>query len=709
MPSREELLQGALEAAANGWKVAPIAVGAKVGARGRSWKSDATSDPNRIRELWADTPYNVAGVTGRYLVIDVDVAGDKQGAESLERIVNEFGYLDTRMHRSPTGGFHYIYECPPDWALTHKAPLHRDYPGIDLRAGTSYIVLPPSETDVGRYWVETDIAPEPAPDWIKMLHDGGSGIVAETSSDRVRLDEIPPGMEGARNVTLTRLAGRLRREGNSPTHITAQLKAYQAEWRNPVPMPELLQIAASADRWAPDVLGGIAPAATDHDNATLVRLVSDNNLLFRAEDLRWTVWDGRKWGIGSFRGGYAEEAIVVLEDVLDRTEGELLTKLLRRKIAMLKSANGRKGMWQIMPDLPGVTQLNDAFDENLYLLNTASGVVDLRTGLQAPHDKRLMLTKMAGSAYDPEADMVEWEKFVLWCCSGDMEQAYWLKVALGSSLIGEQREALILFMFGPGKNGKSQLTDAIRLTLGDYGLESTADLLTAKGKDSIHTEAVASLAGARFVTCSEPEKGSYWAAARVKAITGGDRIRARHLFGREFSFKPSHTLVVHGNYQPEIRDPSEGFRRRLRLVPFTNHVTSNIEVKNLGQLLAGPGVLRWLVEGARDSITINGLPACQRVDAATGNYFDDQNQFARWRDDCAEVNDEVWDATADMYLNYRWWAEREGIRFIETKQVFAAWLSQEKYRPMTRRRNGAAMRGFLGIGLLSQAVDDLPA
>jgi len=707
--SREELLQGALEAVANGWRVAPIAVNSKLPVRDRSWKHEATSDPNRVRELWADTPYNIGGVTGRYLVIDVDVSNGKPGAESLERLANEFGFLDTRVHRTPTGGFHYIFECPPDWHLNPK-PLHRDYPGIDLRAGVSYVVLPPSVINDRSYWVETDVAPTPAPEWIKTLHDGRPGVDVEQSGGRVRLDELPPGTIGSRDNTLTRVAGRLRREGHNQTHIIAALHAYQAEWRNPLPLSDLLRIAQSAERWEPDVMGGISPQATDTDNAQLVLLASDHNLLFRAEDARWTVWDGRKWGTDAHRGGYISEALDVVHGIAETLDNNVLLKMLARKEGMLKSAAGQRGLWYVMPNLPGVVQLNEDFDANSYLLNATNGVVDLRTGALSVHDKRLRLTKIAGAEYDPEADMSEWEDFVLWCCSGDSEQAHWLKVALGQSAIGQVDEHMVLFMFGPGKNGKSQLTDAVRITLGDYGLESTADLLTAKGKDSIHTEMTASLHGARFVTCPEPEKGSYWAANRVKALTGGDVIRTRHLYGREFSFRPSHTLIVHGNYQPEIRDLGEGFRRRMHLVPFTNHVTSDIEVKRLGELLAGPAVLRWLVEGAREFIRLGGLATSQRVRAATDAYLGEQDQFSRWLADTCTDDKDGWEPIADLYAMYRYWAEREGLRFIETKQELAGWLRRRGYEVTNRRRNGSnPMRVYLGLKLVTQTIDDLPA
>ena len=51
-----------------------------------------------------------------------------------------------------------------------------------------------------------------------------------------------------------------------------------------------------------------------------------------------------------------------------------------------------------------------AFDAHADLLNTPSGVVDLRTGALMPADPFLYLTKMTGVAYDPDADMAMWKR-----------------------------------------------------------------------------------------------------------------------------------------------------------------------------------------------------------------------------------------------------------------------------------------------------------
>jgi putative DNA primase/helicase len=373
----------------------------------------------------------------------------------------------------------------------------------------------------------------------------------------------------------------------------------------------------------------------------------------------------------------------------------------------LETVTRQAAAWTASKQEPEVPISTDELDVDPYLLNCANGIVNLQTGRLGPHRRDEMITYLAPTDYDPSADMSEWEAFVLWCCDGDVEQARWLQIALGQALIGKQDEHILLFLYGTGGNGKTQLTDAIMHTIGDYGLESSADLITARGKGQIHTETTASLRGKRFVVCPEPDRNVHWNSERAKSLTGGDIIRARHLYGREFSFRPVLTMVVHGNYQPEVRDHSDGFRRRIRLVPFTNQVTPNERVTELGRKLAGPGVLRWLVEGAVAYASVEALPPSQRISAATTAYMDEQNHLKRWFDEWCVADPESVAAIGDMYSTYQFWCRQEGIQYVETKQALSAYLSGIGYRAVMRRVGGRQTRMFGGIRLIEMTVDDL--
>ena len=84
-----------------------------------------------------------------------------------------------------------------------------------------------------------------------------------------------------------------------------------------------------------------------------------------------------------------------------------------------------------------------------------------------------------------------------------------------------------------------------------------------------HPTDLAMLRGARLVTSVETEEGKRWDEAKIKALTGGDRIQARFMRQDFFGYTPQFKLMIAGNYQPGLRGVDEAIRRRMHLIPFT--------------------------------------------------------------------------------------------------------------------------------------------
>ena len=706
------MLEGALARAAEGWRVIPINVGAKKPVY-EGWQHLATRDPDQIAAWWTINEwYNVGTVVGEdIVVVDVDIRESQVGDQSLERILQEYSPMPpTRVHRTSSGGWHYIFRRPGDWDI-YQGPLNPEYPGIDIKTGNAVILLPPSHTRAsdrsaeGDYTVEDETLPAIAPDWVEALRNAGR------ASTRTVVSANPGGAVGDRNNTLTRMAGRLRRQGQDAQAIFDQLMAVNATWARPLREYEVRTIARSAERWEPAPLGGLNVEFRDKPqlyvtDATAARwLVMSQGLKLKyiSDQAEWMGWDGKRWARDPQL--LTDEMGLALATMRDECRGLDDTSWQkhagRSLIRTLETAVGQAGCWKVAPGEAAMSVRSSDLDANPYYLNCENGIIDLQTGILKPHNRSALQTHLAPTTYDPHADVLEWETFVLWCCSGDAEQAAWLKVMMGQALIGAQQEHSCVFMFGTGGNGKTQLTDAIRITLGSYALESTADLITVKGKDSLHTETVASLFGKRFVICPEPDKGTHWNAGRVKDLNGGQTLRARHLYGREFSFPATHTMVVHGNHRPEIRDHSEGFRRRIHLVPFSNQVLPENRVVELGAKLAGPGVLRWLVEGAITyQRNLNRLATSQRVAIATGDYLDEQNHMHRWLNEWCELDPEAWESSGDLYSTYQYWCRAEGIMYIETKQALSGYLQSRGFKPRMREIHGRKVRGYQGVRLV---------
>ena len=207
------------------------------------------------------------------------------------------------------------------------------------------------------------------------------------------------------------------------------------------------------------------------------------------------------------------------------------------------------------------------WDADEFLLGTPGGTVDLRRGhlrLANPDDKitRATLVSPATSANCPR-----WRKFLKEAIGDDDELIDYLQRFVGYGLTGVVREHALLFIHGPGGNGKSVFANVIGRLLKDYATVASFDTFT-ESKGDRHSAEIATLAGSRLVAASEPEKGKAWAESKVKLITGGDEISARFMHGNPFTFRPQFKLLFTANDKPILRSVNEAMRRRFHVVRF---------------------------------------------------------------------------------------------------------------------------------------------
>ena len=98
---------------------------------------------------------------------------------------------------------------------------------------------------------------------------------------------------------------------------------------------------------------------------------------------------------------------------------------------------------------------------------------------------------------------------------------------------------------GEGSNGKSVLIDLMNRIMGDYAGGLPVQMITKKrGAAEAANPAMAQTKGKRLIVMSEPEIGEEINTGLMKELTGGDRIKARHLFKECFEFIPHFKLLT---------------------------------------------------------------------------------------------------------------------------------------------------------------------
>ncbi len=415
------------------------------------------------------------------------------------------------------------------------------------------------------------------------------------------------------------------------------------------------------------------------------------NLRYTAETGQWHVWDGSTWRQDRML------AVFDLARKICRAESAKCgDKRLAIRVASAQTVTAVERMARADPHHAAKV---DQWDSDPWCINTPGGIVDLRAGTLRPARREDYCTKLAAAA--PGGHCPTWQAFLSRITGRDEELQKFLQRMAGYALTGMTSEHAMFFLYGQGANGKSVFVNTICGMLGDYGqtapIESFID-----SKSQSHPTSLAMLRGARLVAASETEDGRWWAEAKLKLLTGGDRISARFMRQDFFEFTPAFKLLVAGNHKPRLRSVDEAMRRRFHLIPFTVTIPPAERDGALTEKLRSewPGILAWAIQGClawqREGLT---PPAC--VLSATGDYFEAEDALARWLEDRTEKKDGFWESASELFNDWSEWAESNG-EFAGSQKRFSENLTARGYQ-QSRKRTG---RGFEGIRLIEDRVTD---
>jgi putative DNA primase/helicase len=397
----------------------------------------------------------------------------------------------------------------------------------------------------------------------------------------------------------------------------------------------------------------------------------------------WLRWNGAAWSKDSTLKVWDNARAICRESAAGCNAPHTSDKLASAKVvaAVERLARADRRM----------AATHTQWDSDPWLLCTAKGVVDLRTGRlrdALPTDYQTKATAIA-----PGGECPLWLTFLDKITASDRDLRDYLQRVTGYSLTGVTREHALFFGHGTGANGKGTFLNTLTGLMGDYATVATMDTFTASGGERHSTE-LAMLRGARLVTAQETEGGRHWAESRIKALTGGDPITARFMRQDFFTFTPQFKLFIAGNHKPGLRSVDDAIRRRFNLIPFTVTIPPDERDQQLSEKLKAewPGILEWMIEGCLQWQRV-GLAPPAAVTAATDEYLQAEDSSGTWLDECCDIGREHWTTVGELYSSYRSWMEQNGER-VPSQKRFSESLSG-RFEP--RRTNTA--RGFTGLRL----------
>jgi putative DNA primase/helicase len=292
-----------------------------------------------------------------------------------------------------------------------------------------------------------------------------------------------------------------------------------------------------------------------------------------------------------------------------------------------------------------------------------------------------------------------WDAFLLRVTAGEVELIKFLQRFIGYCLTGHTKEHVFLFIYGTGRNGKGTFINTIMKIFGDYAaVASIATFLASKGDR--HPTEIAKLRGKRLVVAQETPAGRVWDEAKIKALTGGDRMSAHFMRQDDFEFDPVFKLIISGNHKPRLNCVDVAIRARLLIVPFTVEIPAEERDLDLMDKLRAewPAILRWAMEGCLEWQRI-GLAPPASVTKATEEYFSSEDSFTQWlEDECdVELNNKYKTASVgDLYASWSTYCRDNGDE-PGSKKAFSEEMKNHHFTPV--KIGHAKTRSFSGIRL----------
>jgi putative DNA primase/helicase len=318
-----ECLAVALDYLGRGWSSLPLCPPDHLGMRlaghdnckhpgkrpWHKWTKHQTERPTEqeVRSWWRQVPTANVGIALGPVsgLVRLDVDGE-QGEQFLAELSGG-DVPDTLEMISGGGGRGLLFAIPPGVTLRpthyHGDKIHE---GLSLLGEGAQTVMPPSRHKNGpRYAWRTghspdDIDPAPAPAWLvaRMSTTRKSRLRATASNGAPPIGERIG--EGSRNVTLTSLAGTMRRRGMSQDAILAALLVINEQQCDPpLDENEVETIARSVARYDPapsSTSSSAAPGSTDPNTLTgvlLAHLRATYEPLHRRDQVIWSKTLGR--------------------------------------------------------------------------------------------------------------------------------------------------------------------------------------------------------------------------------------------------------------------------------------------------------------------------------------------------------------------------------------------------------------------------------
>lgn len=492
----------------------------------------------------------------------------------------------------------------------------------------------------------------------KSTREGASATTGR-ANDRDRLYVFSTSTIFDANACYTKFAAHAVLNFGGDFHSAATDLARRGYGTRAVTPPELQE-------WIIDGVEYLDPGYRHNDdgNGRYLRDRIKGRYVHVTEEDQFYVWDGTVWKPDA-ANTIEYEFKLMAREMADRAEARGDSKALKRWVDAGNMPRIRGGV-NAMKTEAGIAISVHEFNVNRHKVNVVNGILDLETGVLAPHDSDEMMTRTMGVAYDPEATAPRFEQFMEEVLPDAGTRSY-VQRAVGYTLLGDADQRALFLIHGPSGTGKSQFIRIMEMVFGDYAATAPPGTFKAS-RDKAPSNDLHRLRGRRFVSTSETADNARFDEDLIKRLTGRDQMSSRELYQKFQEWTPECSLWLATNHPPRFNSDDDAIWRRSKLIPFmTQFINDGSEIPDIARKVLWEerdGIFNWILRGVREYLQV-GLGEPEAVQQAAIAHRAQSDSVVRFLDD--KVNEGVlifgpqYQMTVmDLYNMYSTWSVAVG-------------------------------------------------
>jgi len=357
---------------------------------------------------------------------------------------------------------------------------------------------------------------------------------------------------------------------------------------------------------------------------------------------QWWYWDGKVWQ--------------PRHDIEQQNEFWKLIEEFEQKDGQAPSLNKVQNVKDFVRSRLFVGEQH--LDTRNNLINLQNGVYNLDDGNLYPHDPTYYMTTILPFEYEPKARAELWQMYLMTTfvqprsTTYDPELAGFVQEAFGYSLTTDTRQHVTFWCVGEGANGKGVLFHVLEQLGGTAATTLNVGLLSREQYQ------LANLAGKRIALCSEASATQNLVEdALIKALVAGDTMSVRQIRKEPFELQPTAKLWWAMNELPPVADTSEGFWRRMRVIPFNRLFTKDERIFDLKERmdLELSGIFNWAMAGLHRLRDRGSFPEPYQVHIATARYREEANPVKLFVTEKCIVDQDFKVSASVIYGEYKNW------------------------------------------------------